>query len=511
MNQLWCLIRFDLLMQIRERGNVLLLALAMMVAWFGLWQGAQFHATTSAFSLEASAQETAARNSAAVHAKQFFANPDIEANQAERSFRNRADLRGYAFREHLGFAIKPAVPGASLAIAQADVLPSYARVRAESMDSVRNSNEIEHPMRLAAGRFDLMFVVLYLWPLILLALTTSVLTQDRELKRLNTLRLQGVHPFALLAAQIGARVFVATFIFVVLTGVAAFVIGAVPMTSVGWFAFMRWSAAVGAYSLFWAAVAAAICALCASRNTASFAAFGAWVMLTILLPSTLAAGINLAAPMPSREDYLIQTRNAADKLNADRINMTARFYDQHPEWRLANTPIAKISPAVMRLARAAEMERELGNADAKFNAAKQAQTALLLQWLAFSPVSVAHHVFSQLSGNDSARHDQFLAETHTHQIALRDFFQLRIQLAAIAEDAAPCKHPSTTCLPGFGFVDHAGVPSFIPSAALFAAPSMSAMWWVLLLWAAIFIALASFFLARFSSSRHAPDKSLVAA
>ncbi|NJR72351.1 MAG: hypothetical protein HC782_04870 [Gammaproteobacteria bacterium] len=63
-------------------------------------------------------------------------------------------------------------------------------------------------------------------------------------------------------------------------------------------------------------------------------------------------------------------------------------------------------------------------------------------------------------------------------------------MAALAEEATPCKHPSTTCLPGFGFVEHAKVPLFAVSPALSAAPKipMSILW--LLGWAGLLLLVA---------------------
>jgi ABC-2 type transport system permease protein len=291
MKQITALIRYDLLMQLRERGTLLLLAAALLLAGFGLFEGSRFERQGQAARADAARQEADARSRAGLLAERYFAQPDAPEFAGLQWFRTPVDIRGYAFREHVGFAAKPGVPGAALGIAQADILPAYVRVRAESMESVRTAAEIEHPGRLAAGRYDLMFFVVYLWPLILLSLCMSVLTQDRESRRLRSLQLQGVSPLRLLLVQIGARALAATLALLLFCVVAALAIGAVPATAAGLAALASWSAIVLLYSAFWSAVAAAICAACASRMSAAFAVSGAWLVFAIVIPGALTAGV----------------------------------------------------------------------------------------------------------------------------------------------------------------------------------------------------------------------------
>lgn len=489
------LVLYDLRQQGRERGSLLLLAVALVLASIALAQGhhvsrATAHTTQQALSQQASAL-TVARADAAI----YFANPTDPKFTPLRWWRSAFDLRGYAYREHLGFAAKPLLPGAALAIGQADVLPAVVRVRAESMDSVRQGADISHPQRLAAGRFDLMFFVVCLWPLVLLAISLSVLTQDREHRRLPALALLGVSPQQLLLAQVVARTLVVTAALVLGVGLLGALMGALPASAAGLSAWALWSATVLAYSLFWAGVAALVCARAAHRSTAAFAGFGAWVGIVVLLPALLAAGVSVGAPMPSREAYIVAVRDATDQVQANRISVLTRFYDQHPEWRPERIAIDKLPAPVTRLARAIELERALADVNARFEQARERQAALLHGFSLLSPASLSFEALSALAGHDAARHQQFLAEVQQHQQALRDFFQARIQQAALNEERQPCalvgSAPSTgTCKGSYGFDDFQAVPRFVPSAALSAAPGLTGAVAVLLAWALGLLALA---------------------
>lgn len=479
---------YDLRQQWRERGSRLLLAVALGLALLALAQGERARRDTEANAAQALAQQARAQARAQEQAASYFANPADPQFADAKWWRSAFDLRGYAFREHVGFAVKPPLPGAALAIGQGDVLSAIARVKAESMDSVRQAAEIDHPQRLAIGRFDLQFYVVSLWPLALLAFTLSALTLEREHRRLPALALLGIGPGQVLLAQVLARVLTATAALVLTVGAAALLAGALPPTAGGLLAWASWTALVLAYSLFWAGVAALVCARASSRGTAAFAGFGAWVSIVVLLPALLAAIVSLAAPLPQRERTIVAMRDAADAVQTNRVAVMARFYDQHPEWRPERTALDKLPSSVTRLARAVELERALAGVEAGFEQARQRQAQLLQAWGVISPVSLTHEALSVLGGQDSARHQVFLAEVQVHQQQLRSFFQARIQQAALADERQPC---AATCLGGYGFTDFAAVPRFVAGSALMAAPAIASPVMLLLIWSALLLGLAA--------------------
>lgn len=489
---------YDLKGQLRERGTFLIVVSVLVLACFGLHQGKQLAGASVEATAAATAQQASALARAKAYTAQFFADPTKPENASAKSYKNPADIRGYAFREYLAFAVKPALPGAALAIGQSDVLPAYVRVKVESMDSARTHYEIEHPARLASGRFDLSFVALYLWPLALLTLCLSALTHDRETMRIKTLAIEGVSPLKIVVTQVAARAFAASVFFAFIMALLALISGAVPMNAEGFSVVGQWCAVTLAYSAFWAGVCVLIGASCHSRATAAFAAFGAWLIVAVLLPNVIAAAVTSVAPVPSREAYIVAARDAADAVNSDRQNMVARFYDQHPEWRLEKTAIDKISPTVTRLARAIELEEKLAQVDAKFISAKRKQLSLIDRASVFSPVNLAQHALASIAGNDLARHERFMSAVRSHQLKLREFMQGELQRAAKRDETAPCPN---TCVAGFGFTAHDRVPTFVASADLQTSTNVGTEPFWLVLWAALLSFAAAWILRSHRVSR----------
>jgi len=493
MSRLFALAAYDLRALRRERGAVLLLAAALLLALYGLFEGARLRQHVQQAQHAAASQESAARHAANALAARYFAAPESPEFAGLLWYRTPVDVRGYALREHVGFAALPLLPGAALAIGQADLQSSYVRVRAESMESVRTAAEIEHPARLAAGRFDLMVFTVYLWPLVLLSLCASVLTQDRESLRLRSLLLQGAGTARILFAQVGARALLATVLLVLVTGGAALAGGAVPASAGGLAALGAWSGIVLLYSAFWAAVAAAVCAFAASRTSAAFAGFGLWLLFVVVLPGMLDAATRAAAPVPPRERYVQALRDAADRVAADRVNSLARFYDSHPEWKPRRTALGDVSSSVSRLQRAQELEKAMAGVEREFAAASAARAGLFAALGMLSPVTLANQAFVAASGNDTVRHQAFVAEVARHQSALRDWFQAAIQRAALGDEQRPCPR---ACLGGYGFRDFDRVPRFAAPASLSHPPDMPMRTWALAAWLAGFVLLAWFGLRR---------------
>ena len=482
---------YDLKGQLRERGTLLIVVSVVVLAWAGLFQSTRHAASIARAAAAATAQQDRALAIAKAYSQLFFAEPNRPEHLTAKSYKNPADIRGYAFREYLGFAVKPALAGAALAIGQSDVLPAYVRVKVESMDSARTYYEIEHPARLASGRFDLSFVVLYLWPLALLTLCLSALTHDRETLRTKTLAIEGLRPFVLLVTQVLTRTLAATLFFVLLLVIVALTFGAVKPDPKGLAAVLIWGGITIAYSAFWAGMSIAIGALCHTRATAAFAAFGAWLVVAVLVPNLISATANALAPVPSREAYIVASRDASDAVNADRLNMVTRFYDQHPEWKPDKTALDKVSPTVTRLARAIELEKKLAKVDATFNEAKQKQNILIDALSLLSPLNLAQRSFGALAGNDRQRHELFMTAVRQHQVTLRDMFQPLLQVAAKNNDVTICTHASGTCLAGFGFTAHDSVARFQSPSNVNVAGSLGGSGVVILAWAALLVAAAA--------------------
>ncbi len=83
-----------------------------------------------------------------------------------------------------------------------------------------NNDEIENPVHLISGRFDVAFVILYLYPLVILAISYNLISREQES---GTLAMTLAQPVSLEEVVLGKIVF--RFLFVVAIGIVLFIGG----------------------------------------------------------------------------------------------------------------------------------------------------------------------------------------------------------------------------------------------------------------------------------------------
>src|SRR6266508_4576303 len=106
------------------------------------------------------------------------------------------------------YALAPPAPLAALAVGQSDLYPYYFKVTSQSKQTFTANDEIENPTNLLAGRFDLAFVIIYLYPLLILALSYNLISAEREQGTLAMLMSQPVSLRTFASGKIGLRALV---------------------------------------------------------------------------------------------------------------------------------------------------------------------------------------------------------------------------------------------------------------------------------------------------------------
>lgn len=74
----------------------------------------------------------------------------------------------------------PPRPLAALVVGRGDLDPSHVLVTTASRPATQGEDEIENPTHLLTGRFDLGFVIVAIYPLVILALSYNLLAAERE-------------------------------------------------------------------------------------------------------------------------------------------------------------------------------------------------------------------------------------------------------------------------------------------------------------------------------------------
>ena len=221
------------------------------------------------------------------------------------------------------------------ALGQRDVAPYVLRIRALGLEAQLYEGETFNPELALPGRFDFAFVLIYLAPLFVVALLHDLVSSERESGRLRLLSAMPGSTRRLWARRTGLR------FGLVFVGLASpFLVGAI-LSGTGAVSIGAVFAIIAAYLAFWFVVALWVATRKWTSVASATALMGAWVVLTLVLPTLANVVIARAIPVPQGVDLMLaQRQNVHAAWERPRAETMAKFFKSEPEWR--DTPPIKL-------------------------------------------------------------------------------------------------------------------------------------------------------------------------
>ncbi|MEM6783462.1 MAG: DUF3526 domain-containing protein [Bacteroidota bacterium] len=334
-------------------------------------------------------------------------------------------------------------PVSALAVGQADLYPASHRIVAGSRIAVGTSDALTSPLRLAAGSFDLAFVLLYLLPLLALALGYDVTTSERERGTLRLVLAQPISQRTLVAGKLLARGGLLALLVVGATAAGFVLAGG---DSARW---ALWTVAALLYGLFWLALAALVDRRGTSAASNAVVLVVCWLGLAVVFPAAVTLLAGQVHPVPTRAAFVAATRTAEADVRERGEEPLALFLADHPEMAEAmdSAEGEDNTFAVMRIARDALVAEAVGPVVAQFAEQRARQVGLVRTVGALSPTVLAHAAFLDLAGTGDAQQRQALDAVKAYQRAWQDYFE-----------------PLTFANRPFQAANYADAPTFTPSA-----------------------------------------------
>lgn len=303
-------------------------------------------------------------------------------------------------------ATLPIRPGHALAVGRSEVYPAAAAISPFADPEAifeRFGAGLENPTALAAGRFDLAFVIIYLLPLVLLAGSYDLWTGERERGTMPMLVAQPVSLRALIVHRVAAR---ATLL---LLPTSAIVSAAVALAAPGWRPIDAavLAVAVLAYGGFWIALAAAINLWVLRAVSAALACGGAWFVLVVIVPAAATALLDICSPRPSSLEHLNRVRSETVAAR----EAVARWAAAHPD---AIAPARKYNKLLWTQRREAALrDWRIAPHAARFHAAEDRRATLADDLRFSSPAVLALDLLERLAGTDANRARAFEHQAQT--------------------------------------------------------------------------------------------------
>jgi ABC-2 type transport system permease protein len=322
-------------------------------------------------------------------------------------------------------AILPPGPLAGLVLGQTDLQPLATQITLTHVENLPRQEQLNHPLSLFLGQFDLAFVIIWLLPLFILGLSFDILASEQENGSLRMLLSQPLTLQELALGKILLRAGVLTS--VIILGLILVSIGQ-GLNLLNPIILSRWLSLLG-ISLIYGACWFALALWVNSRKRAAatqatiLALF--WLAVLFVLPASLNLGISALYPLPSRVAFTQATAKASEKVRNASSQLLGKYFEDHPELNSSKRDEAEFN--LLQLAKEDLIGQEISPVVASFRQQLEKQRQVLERLQFLSPALATQAAFTRLSGTGHERLSHYRAGVEAHQNMWRDWFTPRIR------------------------------------------------------------------------------------
>ena len=235
--------------------------------------------------------------------------------------------------------IKKPVKLSALSIGQSDVNPLLQAVTIRNLEGQKNDTDFENPSLLMSGNLDLGFVIIYLFPLVLIAMTFNLYSEEKELGTWRILSAQTGNKMSFLIKKMSIRVVFIFAVLLLLLLVADFALQ-IPFDANFWALCLQSIL----YVLFWSALCLFVVSFQKNSNFNALTLISIWILLTILSPAMLNNYILNEYPVPEALEAMIEQRDGYhEKWDLAKEVTMEPFFEVYPQFEKYPVPEDKFS------------------------------------------------------------------------------------------------------------------------------------------------------------------------
>jgi ABC-2 type transport system permease protein len=224
---------------------------------------------------------------------------------------------------------------AKLSIGQRDVSFYYLALNAQNLYLQLFRSEITNPRKLLAGNFDLSFVVIYLLPLLIIAFTYNVLSDEKEQGTFPIIQVQPVNMRSVIWYKHLFWFGITIFLWVLLSVISFSCIGITmaERSSIGW-----WFLITISYATTWFALTLLVNTFNKSSAFNAIASLGLWILLLVVIPAVINLAISREKLVdPTRLTEFIRRQQGVGETKQEKLTLLAHFYQRYPQYRNSDT------------------------------------------------------------------------------------------------------------------------------------------------------------------------------
>lgn len=308
---------------------------------------------------------------------------------------------------HLRFGlVNQPSPLNALSIGQRDVNSSIQQVTIRNLENQQYDTDLFNPYSLLAGNLDLSFVLIYLFPLLIIAFTYNLLSEEKEGGTWRLVSAQNNSPAVIILQKMAVRaatIFTALSVLLLL----AVVILALPADNSFW-AFVSLSFL---YLLCWFAISFWVASLQKKSGANAVILLSTWLLLTVICPGVANNYITGKYPVPEALATVVKQREGYhEKWDMDKEVTMHKFYVHYPQFSkypIPNTQFSWLWYYAMQQMGDDEAEQEAREMKEKLGQREKASRTI--SW--FIPSMHLQYQLNTLAQSGLGNHLEFLDST----------------------------------------------------------------------------------------------------
>lgn len=312
-------------------------------------------------------------------------------------------------------------PLAGISIGQADVNPTVKRITIKTFEAQKFDTDLVNPMNLQSGNLDLSFVIIYLFPLLIIVMTYNAISEEIETGTWRLVVIQARSKLRFIITKLFIRLGLLYVVLLFLFLIAKFVLDLSWNTD--FFAMLGLSML---YILFWFTLAFFVLSFKKSSGFNALLQLSIWLVLMILLPAGINAYVSSKHPVPEALSTAIAQRDGYHvKWDTDKLATIEKFYQHYPQFKKYGYPTDGFNWLwyyAMQQMGDDDSKKERNALDEKIKLREQTSK----QIASIVPNMYMQLIFNQLAGTSLGQHMDYLHETEKFHEKLRLFFYPKI-------------------------------------------------------------------------------------
>ncbi len=239
---------------------------------------------------------------------------------------------------YVRFGLVNEIPNlAGLSIGQRDINPSLQSVTIRNLEEQKYATDLMNPMYQMLGNMDFSFVLIFFFPLIIIAFCFNLISEEKEEGTWSLVLSQSTNPIAMLKIKLFIRFVSVLLVLLLLFFIAKFYL-AIPFDA----AFFGFIITAVLYLVFWFSLAWLVASFYKSSSQNALTLLLSWVILTIIIPAGInALTVNLY-PVPEAYSTVLDSRDGYhNKWDEPKEPTVAKFHKHYPQFSQFKHPEGK--------------------------------------------------------------------------------------------------------------------------------------------------------------------------